>query len=91
MIEPTAISVTGELPEMAAKNMQAMTALTASPPGSQPSAALATATSRRASPPSVMIAPAPMNSGMARNSLRSISCASGLTMMAMPWIEWTSL
>ena len=39
MIEPTAISVTGELPEIAAKTMHAATAAMPSPPGSQPSSA----------------------------------------------------
>ena len=67
-MEPTAMSVTGELPEMAAKNIQATTAETASPPGIQPKAAMATRTSRRAIPPWVMIAPDIMKSGTARNS-----------------------
>ena len=67
MIEPTAISVTGELPVIAANTMHANTAVMPRPPGSQPSAARAKSTSRRAMPPSVMTAPDAMNSGIARN------------------------
>jgi hypothetical protein len=67
MIEPTAMSVTGELPEMAANAIHATTAAMPRPPGSQPSSARVNSTRRRAMPPSVMMAPAPTNSGMARN------------------------
>ena len=67
MIEPTAIRVTGDEPVIAAKIMHANTAVMPRPPGSQPSAARATSTRRRAMPPSVMIAPDAMNSGIARN------------------------
>jgi hypothetical protein len=79
MIEPTAISVTGELPEIAAKPMQAMTAEMPSPPGSQPTSARVNSTSRRAMPPSVMSAPAPTNIGMAMNASLSASEVKGST------------
>ncbi len=68
MMLPTAISVTGDEPEIAAKNMHAATDAMATPPGIQPSKALATSTRRRAIPPDVMIAPDAMNNGIARNS-----------------------
>src|SRR3989338_168891 len=68
IIEPTAIKVTGDDPEIAAKNIQAATAETARPPGIQPKSDCMRSTSLRAIPPAVMIAPDAINNGIARNS-----------------------
>jgi hypothetical protein len=48
---PTATTVAGLDPEMAAKNMQLMTAVRASPPGKRPTAAFAASVNRLLMPP----------------------------------------
>jgi hypothetical protein len=68
IIEPTAIKVTGEEPEIAAKTIQAATAATAKPPGRPAKRARISSTKRRAMPPAVMIAPEAIKSGIAKNS-----------------------
>ena len=73
MIEPIAITVTGELPEIAAKNMQDSTAAAARPPGSHPTSASATSTVRLAMPPLVMIEPATTKYGIASSTFLSVS------------------
>ena len=73
MIEPIAITVTGELPEIAAKNMHDNTAAAAMPPGNQPTSASATSTMRRAIPPAVMSEPAMMKYGIASRTFLSVS------------------
>ncbi len=67
IIAPMATTVAGLEPLIAAKSMQAMTALIASPPGSQPMSDLAKSTSLRLIAPSLMIAPLMMKSGIARS------------------------
>src|SRR5688500_57926 len=64
MMVPTATSVTGELPLMAANTMHASTAAIARPPGSQPTSARATLMSRSAIPPRVIMVPAATKNGM---------------------------
>ena len=64
-IEPIATTVAGEMPETAAKSMQARTDAMASPPRKWPREATAKSIIRRATPPVVMKLPARMKKGMA--------------------------
>ena len=62
---PTAAVSAAAEPEMPAKNMAETTVTAASPPGSQPTKALARSIRRLLMPPFSMISPAYMNSGTA--------------------------
>ena len=68
MIPPMAIRVTGEEPDSAAKITLASRAAMASPPRIPPTRASATATSRRAMLPALMMAPDTTKKGMARKT-----------------------
>ncbi len=72
MMDPIATTVAGEDPEMAAKNMQATTVAMASPPGIQPTAALAKSTSRWDTPPVVRKCAERMKKGIARSVVCSM-------------------
>ena len=66
IIDPIAIKVTGDEPDMAAKKTQALIAVTARPPGSQPTVAFAILINRFEIVPSVIIWPVTTKKGMAR-------------------------
>ena len=80
MMLPMATTVTGELPEIAAKNTQPATADTANPPGIQENVAFITLTSRRANEPWVINSPATTKNGIAsRTSFEASSISLRMT------------
>ena len=88
---PTAITVTGEEPEIAAKITQANTLASPRPPDSRPITARATPTSRSAMVPCVMMLPASTKNGIASSSsFFTDSYMSLATLRAlMSWISVT--
>jgi hypothetical protein len=68
MMDPMAIRVTGDEPEMAAKNMQAITLATASPPLSHPKVSNERLMSLLAISPFDIMAPAKTYKGMERKT-----------------------
>jgi hypothetical protein len=82
---PTATTVAGLDPEMAAKNMHESTAVIASPPRNWPTAALQAAISRLLIPPRLMMLAASTKNGIAisGNVFRELNSRSGTWVSGM--------